>query len=76
MRATSTRVATGDRLQAALLYLPAASQGDVMVEGATLEVSDRGGGSREVYVYPQGGAYHVHLVTTASGGTVLPNTSR
>src|SRR5205807_8883172 len=63
LRARSARVAVGDQTHAPLLFVPAASGGEVVAEGAAVQVFDRGGGAREVYVYPRGGDYHVHLAT-------------
>lgn len=59
LRATSSPVSAGDRAHATLIYVPAASRGQLRATGATLEVSELGDGAREAYVYPSGGAYHV-----------------
>jgi endoglycosylceramidase len=62
LRATSRPVVVGDHLHATLLFVPAAVQGTVRAENATLEVFNRSDdGSREVYVYPSGGGYHVFV---------------
>ena len=68
LRATSARVAPGDRPHATLVFMPPASVGEVTAEGAEIEVFDRGGGAREAYVYPECGDYHVHLGVMASPG--------
>ncbi|MFL5886301.1 MAG: glycoside hydrolase family 5 protein, partial [Thermoleophilaceae bacterium] len=58
IRAQSKRVACGDRAHATLLFVPHAYSGPVAAEHARVEVFDRDG-SREAYVYPDGGAYRV-----------------
>jgi hypothetical protein len=79
-------VAMGDRAHATVVYVPAAATCTVAAENATIEVFDRGGGSREVYAYPGAGAYRVLCGTigatapgnsgAGSGPDSLPNTSR
>jgi len=61
MRATSAAVTTGDLRRATLVFVPASATGTVVATGASLQVFDRGGGSREVYVFPRGGDYEVSL---------------
>jgi endoglycosylceramidase len=58
IKADSRRVTCGDRARATLVYLPAGAAAPA-VEGAHAELFDRGGGSREAYVYPNGGPYRV-----------------
>jgi endoglycosylceramidase len=67
--ATSPRVAYGDLIHATLVFVPAAVTGDVVATGADLQVFDRGGGSREAYVFPRGGDYDVFV---ASSGPATP----
>jgi len=67
IRATSSRVECGDRSHATLVFVPRAYQGPVSAEHARVETFDRDGGSREAYVYPDGGAYRVR-----SGGSAAP----
>ncbi|HEX8074381.1 MAG TPA: cellulase family glycosylhydrolase, partial [Thermoleophilaceae bacterium] len=55
IRATSPRRADcGDAARASVVFLPRAADGEVVAEGARLELFDRAG-SREAYVYPNGG---------------------
>jgi endoglycosylceramidase len=72
IRATSPAVAAGDLSHATLVFVPAAVTGDVVATGADLQVFDRGGGSREVYVFPRGGAYHVFLAAPSTGVPEAP----
>jgi endoglycosylceramidase len=59
IRAQATRrVACGDAAGATVVFLPRAAAGDAVAEGARLEVFDRAG-SREAYVYPDGGPYRL-----------------
>jgi endoglycosylceramidase len=75
LRASSPPVAFGDRTHAALIFVPASSTGDVVAQGARLQVFARGP-SREVYVYPTGGSYHVYQAPgTGSSGTGASPTS-
>ncbi len=60
LQASSPAVSPGDTGHATLLYLPAAAAAVPQAEGAQLRVIERGDGSRDVYVYPSGGAYRVH----------------
>ncbi|NKF20777.1 cellulase family glycosylhydrolase [Solimonas marina] len=53
-------VAVGDTQHATVLYVPATVSGEISVEGAELQTVKRDDGSRELYVYPTGGAYRVH----------------
>jgi endoglycosylceramidase len=69
LRATSPRVAPGDVAHATVLFVPARTAATVVAEGAQLQGSDRGGGSREFYVYPLGGPYHVHTGPAGPGST-------
>ena len=62
LRAASRRVAFGDRAHATVLFVPAAVTAGLRAEHARLEVFDRGGGAREAYVYPRGGAYRLRTV--------------
>jgi hypothetical protein len=73
LRAWSPRVAADDAAGATVVFVPAASRGSIVAEGARLHVVDRGDGAREAYVYPQGGEYHVHLIlpTVAHPSTVV-----
>jgi endoglycosylceramidase len=66
LRATSPTVGTGDRAAATVVFLPQNVNGAVTVEGAALELFDRGG-AREAYVYPHGGPYRL---LAAAGGSV------
>jgi endoglycosylceramidase len=59
-QATSAAVSAGDTDHATILYVPVATTAALQVEGAVLQTVEQGDGSRMVYVYPTGGAYHVH----------------
>jgi endoglycosylceramidase len=63
IRASSAAVACGDRAHATLVFVPGSTP--VAVENARAEAFDRPGG-REVYVYPDGGAYRVRSAASAS----------
>jgi hypothetical protein len=63
LRAGSKPIACGDRAHATLVFVP--NRAPVAVENARAEAFDRPGG-REVYVYPDGGAYRVHSAAAAS----------
>jgi endoglycosylceramidase len=81
-------VAAGDRPLAMTVFVPAGSRCDIRTENAAFDVFDRGGGSREVYVYPGAGDYRVFCGTVAGAGPTngptsadpgsggLPNTGR
>jgi len=69
IRATSTAVSQGDLGHATLVFVPAAVTGTVAAVNADLLIFDRGGGSREAYVFPRGGDYEV-LVRSPS--SVIP----
>jgi endoglycosylceramidase len=60
LQASSSAVNPGDVDHATVLYVPAAVTAPLQVEGASLQVQPRSDGSRDVYVYPAGGAYRVH----------------
>jgi endoglycosylceramidase len=60
LQASSTAVSPGDTGHATLLFVPAAVTAPIQAEGAQLQLIPRGDGSRDLYVYPAGGAYHVH----------------
>jgi endoglycosylceramidase len=60
LQATSPAVAAGDTAHATQLYIPAVVTAPLQAQGATLQTFERGDGSRDVYVYPTGGAYSVH----------------
>ncbi|MGH8506692.1 MAG: cellulase family glycosylhydrolase [Stenotrophobium sp.] len=60
LKATSAAVTPGDRAHATLVFLPAAATAALQVEGAQYEMLDRGDGSHDLYIYPDGGDYHVH----------------
>jgi len=60
LQANSPLVNPSDTNHATLLYVPAAVIAPVKAEGAQLNVIQHNDGSRSVYVYPSGGAYHVH----------------
>lgn len=59
IRATGPAVADGALAAATVIFVPAAVTGDVIATGAGVQIYDRGGGSREVYVFPRGGDYEV-----------------
>jgi hypothetical protein len=67
IHATSGPVQCGDRAHAALVFVPHAYGGPISAEHAQVEVFDRNG-SREAYVYPDGGAYRVFGGSTAAPG--------
>lgn len=69
LRATSSRVADGDREHATIVFLPAASAGTTLsADGASMEIVERDSRSREAYVYPDGGPYRVISNAGASTG--------
>jgi hypothetical protein len=53
------RARCGDRAHATLVFVPAATRSGIGASGARVEVFARGGGSREVYVYPTRSSYRV-----------------
>lgn len=55
-----------------LVFVPPASQCQIETTNAALEVFDRGGGSREAYVYPAAGDYRVFSGTVAGKGGPAP----
>ena len=57
--ASAPAVVPGDDAHATVLYVPAAAAAPLKVVGAKLVSVEIGGGAREVYVYPVGGAYSV-----------------
>ncbi|MDQ6747518.1 MAG: glycoside hydrolase family 5 protein, partial [Candidatus Dormibacteraeota bacterium] len=63
---TTTAVAAGDRLHAMSVFVPPASHCDVEASNASLDVFDRGGGSREAYIYPAAGSYRVFCGTVGA----------
>jgi endoglycosylceramidase len=86
---TATAVAAGDRGHAMVVFLPPASTCDIKAGNASVEVFDRGSGSREAYVFPGAGNYRVFCGTVAAallppgadpvtgpGAGGMPNTSR
>jgi hypothetical protein len=56
------RTRCGDRAHATLLFVPAAATAPIAASGARIQVFARGGGAREVYVYPRRASYRVHSV--------------
>jgi len=58
--AESPPVAVGDTAHATVLFVPAAFSAPIQAEGAQIQQIDNGDGSSELYVYPTGGAYHLH----------------
>jgi hypothetical protein len=60
-------VRCGDRSHATVLFVPHAYGGPVSAEHAQVEVFDRNG-SREAYVYPDGGMYRVFSGASAARG--------
>lgn len=60
LQADSPAVAVGDRAHATLVFLPAVVTATPQAEGAHTEILDRGDGSHDLYIYPDGGAYRVH----------------
>jgi endoglycosylceramidase len=67
VHATSPRVECGDRDHATLLFVPRAYGGPISAEHARVDSFDRDG-SREAYVYPDGGAYRAY-----SGASPAPS---
>jgi endoglycosylceramidase len=57
--AESRSVACGDASHATVVFIPRAAGANVVAEGAKLELFSRDG-SREAYVYPQGGPYRIY----------------
>jgi endoglycosylceramidase len=72
IHAASAAVGEGDLNAATLIFVPTAVTGNVVATGADLIVFDRGGGSREVYAFPRGGAYEVSVQPAEP--TALPET--
>ena len=60
MVATSPQVATGDTSHATILFIPASFTATPQADGAQTQVINHNDGSRELYVYPTGGTYHIH----------------
>jgi endoglycosylceramidase len=58
IHASSATVPCGDRSRAMLAFIPRAYSGAVTAQNAHVEVFERDG-SREAYVYPDGGAYRL-----------------
>jgi endoglycosylceramidase len=72
IHATSPPVKATDQAHATLVFIPAAVIGEVTATGADLTIYDRGGGSREAYVFPHGGDYRVFVA--AAPATSVPET--
>jgi endoglycosylceramidase len=66
LRATSAAVRCGDRARATVMFLPAASGGPALVQGASADVLPAPGG-RLALVYPAGGDYRLSLGPGATG---------
>ncbi|HEX2016262.1 MAG TPA: cellulase family glycosylhydrolase [Solirubrobacteraceae bacterium] len=59
LTATSPAVTPGERSRATVVFVPEGSPGDILAQGARVEVRDRGA-AREAFVYPTGGDYRVY----------------
>jgi endoglycosylceramidase len=60
LKANSPVVTQGDNSHATVLYVPAVVTAPIEADGAQMRAVPRGDGSRDVYVYPAGGDYHVY----------------
>ncbi len=69
---TATSPPVGDRAQATLLYVPAASTAPISATGARLEVVPLAGGAREAYVFPNGGDYRVYSGSVVTAAPPAP----